>query len=66
MIAKKKYLTPTYCPDGQAHVRRLETPTGGLMVGSVCRRCGEARQYRAAVLDEVAVFSLRTYRASSL
>ena len=36
------------------------------MVGSVCRRCGEARQYRAAVLDEVAVFSLRTYRASSL
>lgn len=56
----QKAMRPSYCPDGQPHVRRLDTPGGGLTVGSVCRRCGEKREYRAVEAELPTEFSLRS------
>ena len=56
----RKQLLPSYCPDGMPHFRKLDTPGGGLTVGSVCRRCGEKREYRAVEAELPTEFSLRS------
>lgn len=56
---KQKNLRPSFCPDGNPHHRRLDTPGGGLTVGSVCVRCGEKREYRAVEPELPTEFSLR-------
>lgn len=63
MVAKtysKKQLRPSFCPDGNPHHRRIQTPDGGLMVGSVCIRCGEKREYRASEPELPTEFSLQS------
>lgn len=63
MVTRKfqpKRLQPTWCLDNQPHHRRLNTPDGSLMVGSVCIRCGEKREYRASEIETPTEFSLRS------
>jgi hypothetical protein len=38
----------------------VNTPDGGLKVGSVCIRCGEVREYKAAEPELPTAFSIKS------